>query len=72
MFDSMTASAPGNADVVVRSGYRSREPLEDVGVNHVVLNLKYGSRPAEVVLTDLERHVLEAFPPVAQTSVTPR
>jgi luciferase-type oxidoreductase len=37
--------------------------LEDVGVNHVVLNLKYGSRPAEVVLTDLERHVLEAFPP---------
>jgi hypothetical protein len=39
--------------------------LEDVGVNHVVLNLKYGSRPAEVVLTDLERHVLEAFPPAS-------
>lgn len=37
--------------------------LEDVGVNHVVLNLKYGSRPADVVLADLERHVLEAFPP---------
>lgn len=37
--------------------------LEDVGVNHVALNLKYGSRPAGVVLTDLERHVFEAFPP---------
>ena len=37
--------------------------LEDAGVNHVVLNLKYGSRPADVVLTDLERYVLEAFPP---------
>ena len=37
--------------------------LEEAGVNHVVLNLKYGSRPAEVVLTDLERHVFAAFPP---------
>ena len=36
--------------------------LEDVGINHVVLNLKYGSRPADAVLADLERHVLDAFP----------
>jgi luciferase-type oxidoreductase len=37
--------------------------LEDAGVNHVILNLKYGSRPAAVVLEELERHLLGAFPP---------
>ena len=36
--------------------------LEDMGVNHVVLNLKPGSRPAEAVLDDLNVHVLEHFP----------
>lgn len=36
--------------------------LEDAGVNHVVLNLKYGSRPARDVLDDLNAHVLTRFP----------
>ena len=43
--------------------------LEDVGVNHVVLNLKYGSRPAEAVLADLEHHVLDAFPPAIDMAI---
>ena len=40
--------------------------LEDAGVNHVVLNLKYGSRPAADVLEDLATHVVPRFP--AQTT----
>lgn len=43
--------------------------LEEQGVNHVALNLKYGSRPAARVLDDLERHVLPAFPPAPALAV---
>lgn len=32
--------------------------LEEVGVRHVVLNLKYGSRPAATVLDEIGEHVL--------------
>lgn len=35
--------------------------LESVGVNHVIINLKYGSRPAEVVLEELGEAVLPQF-----------
>jgi luciferase-type oxidoreductase len=36
--------------------------LEDGGVHHVILNLKYGSRPAPAMLDDLESHVVGRFP----------
>ncbi len=35
--------------------------LEKVGVNHVILNLKYGSRPAKDVIEDLGEFVLPEF-----------
>jgi luciferase-type oxidoreductase len=36
--------------------------LEDAGVHHVILNLKYGSRSARAVLDDLDAHVIGHFP----------
>jgi len=35
--------------------------LENYGVNHVIINLKYGSRPVEEILDDIEKHVIEYF-----------
>jgi luciferase-type oxidoreductase len=39
------------------------EQLRAVGVNHVALNLKYGSRPAAAVMEELATYVLPHFPP---------
>lgn len=36
--------------------------LQEAGVNHIALNLKYGSRPAELVLAELAEYVLPHFP----------
>lgn len=41
---------------------RYLEGLERAGANHVLFNLKYGSRPAEVVLNEIATHVLPRFP----------
>lgn len=35
--------------------------LETVGVNHVILNLKYGSRPAKDVIEHIGKHILPSF-----------
>lgn len=35
--------------------------LESYGVNHVVLNLKYGSRSAEAMMEDLAKEVIPNF-----------
>ncbi|MCE7990645.1 MAG: LLM class oxidoreductase [Roseivirga sp.] len=35
--------------------------LESIGVNHVIINLKYGSRPAEEVLEELGESILPSF-----------
>lgn len=35
--------------------------LEQYGVNHVILNLKYGSRPAEIVLEEVGQKILPHF-----------
>ena len=35
--------------------------LENHGVNHVILNLKYGSRPVEKVLEELSKNILPHF-----------
>lgn len=37
--------------------------LRELGVNHVVLNLKYGRRPAAAVIEELGEHVLPRFLP---------
>jgi luciferase-type oxidoreductase len=44
--------------------------LRDAGVHHVLLNLKYGRRPAAEVLAELTEHVVPAFPMVSQAEVT--
>lgn len=35
--------------------------LQEIGVNHVILNLKYGQRPAPEVLEELGEHVVQLF-----------
>lgn len=41
---------------------RTLEALERAGANHVLLNLKYGTRPAEAVMEELAAHVVPRFP----------
>jgi luciferase-type oxidoreductase len=38
------------------------ESLKSIGVNHVILNLKYGQRPASEVIEELGEEVLPYFP----------
>lgn len=48
-----------------RSGYRPLvkylQQLEQIGVNHVALNLRFSASPVEKVLDELAEHVLPAF-----------
>jgi luciferase-type oxidoreductase len=61
---------PGTAPSAIHLGYRTGRRfladhlagLRDAGVNHVVLNLKYGRRPVDDVLAELGEHVLPHFP----------
>lgn len=46
---------------------RHLETLERAGANHVLFNLKYGSRPAEAVLEELATHVVPRFPALTQS-----
>ncbi|WP_137924909.1 LLM class oxidoreductase [Cupriavidus sp. 2SB] len=41
---------------------RHLEALERAGANHILFNLKYGSRPAEAVLDEIATHVVPRFP----------
>jgi luciferase-type oxidoreductase len=41
---------------------RFLESLQEIGVNHVMLNLKYGQRPASEVIEELGKEVLPVFP----------
>ncbi|WP_342052202.1 MULTISPECIES: LLM class oxidoreductase [unclassified Cupriavidus] len=47
---------------------RHLEALERAGANHVLFNLKYGSRPAEAVLEEIATHVVPRFPALADVS----
>jgi luciferase-type oxidoreductase len=38
------------------------EALKDIGVNHIIMNLKYGQRPVEEVMEELGEYVLPHFP----------
>ncbi|PRZ55972.1 MULTISPECIES: LLM class oxidoreductase [Paraburkholderia] len=44
------------------------EVLQSLGVNHVMLNLRFGQRPVFAVLEELERHVLPLFPAIIHNS----
>ena len=37
------------------------EALEGIGVDHVILNLKYGRRPAPEVVEELGLHIVPRF-----------
>ncbi|PRY78956.1 luciferase-type oxidoreductase [Yoonia maritima] len=56
---------PSPIHLGVRSGHRSivqyLQQLEDSGVNHVALNLRFNSSPVEPTLDRLAEHVLPAF-----------
>ncbi|NGQ94252.1 LLM class oxidoreductase [Brevibacillus sp. SYP-B805] len=61
---------PNHPPIPIHLGFRiGRNPLiafieslKDAGVNHVILNLKYGRRPFEEVLEELGEEVLPHFP----------
>lgn len=61
---------PGASPTPIHLGYRTGRnflvdhigELRDIGVNHVILNLKYGRRPAPEVLQELGEHVVPHFP----------
>lgn len=45
--------------------------LREIGVGHVVLNLKYGQRPASEVLNEVGEFVLPLFPTPDAGAATP-
>jgi luciferase-type oxidoreductase len=61
---------PNHPPIPIHLGFRiGRNPLiefihflNNVGVNHVIINLKYGHRPAEEVIEELGEEVLPHFP----------
>ncbi|GAB7387853.1 LLM class oxidoreductase [Bacillaceae bacterium] len=64
---------PNHPPVPIHLGFRiGRNPLIEfmehlrmVGVNHVIINLKYGQRPCEEVIEELGEEVLPHFPTLA-------
>ena len=56
-----------------RSGYKFLieflNRLQEIGVNHVILNLKYGQRPAKDVINELGEKVVPMFPAFKQQTI---
>jgi len=46
--------------------FKHLSDLEDIGVNHVIFNLKYGKRPADEVLEELGKFIIPHFPPLKE------
>jgi len=42
------------------------ESLKNIGVNHVIINLKYGHRPVEEVIEELGEEVVPHFPALTE------
>lgn len=69
LYIDLTAN-PNEMPIPIHLGFRlGREPLRDLigilasaGVNHIVLNLKYGKRPAGEVLREIGEYILPDFP----------
>ncbi|MEU4447566.1 LLM class oxidoreductase [Actinosynnema sp. NPDC050801] len=67
---------PGAGPAPIHLGFRSGRDhlldhlggLRDIGVNHVLLNVKYGRRPAAEVLQEVGEYVLPHFPTVKKVS----
>ncbi|OOE01158.1 LLM class oxidoreductase [Anoxybacillus kestanbolensis] len=61
---------PNHAPIPIHLGFRTGRnfvieflaALQDAGVNHVIINLKYGQRPVEEVIEELGEFVLPHFP----------
>ena len=61
---------PNHVPIPIHLGFRTGrvflieflESLRDAGVNHVIINLKYGQRPVEEVIEELGEFVLPHFP----------
>lgn len=74
------AENPGEPPQQIHLGYRLGrshlvallEILQDLGVNHVMLNLRFGQRPVPTVLEELHRHVLPQFPAITHNSQAER
>nr|WP_199755754.1 hypothetical protein [Chroococcidiopsis cubana] len=64
--DPDEAATPLRGGFVLRIGRRSLINLlirwQSVGINHVVLGVQYGRRPASEVLAELAQEVLPHFP----------
>jgi luciferase-type oxidoreductase len=64
------AEDPDHVPIPIHLGFRTGrnfvieflEALQDAGVNHVIINLKYGQRPVEEVIEELGEYVLPHFP----------
>jgi luciferase-type oxidoreductase len=63
---------PNQGPVPIHLGFRAGrkfliefiERLREIGVNHVMINLKYGRRPAEEVIAELGEEVVPHFPAI--------
>lgn len=66
--DPYTAPNPVPIKVGFRSGHKFLidylYALQEIGVNHVMFGLKYGSRPAEEVIQEIGEYVLPHFPTI--------
>jgi luciferase-type oxidoreductase len=64
------AEDPNHVPIPIHLGFRTGrnfvieflEALQNAGVNHVIINLKYGQRPVEEVIEELGEYVLPHFP----------
>src|SRR5690625_426154 len=66
--DPYTAPNPVRIKIGFRSGQKILidylDGLLEIGVNHVMFRLKYGSRPPEEVIQEIEEYVLPHFPTI--------
>jgi luciferase-type oxidoreductase len=64
------AEDPNHLPIPIHLGFRTGrnfvieflEALQNAGVNHVIINLKYGQRPVEEVIEELGEYVVPHFP----------
>jgi hypothetical protein len=57
----LTRGVLHGAELVPKPRYDRIPIVRDIGVNHVVLNLKYGRRPAAEMLDDLAQTIVLLF-----------
>ncbi|MDY6941207.1 MAG: LLM class oxidoreductase [Cyanobacteriota bacterium] len=73
------ASDPNTKPTPIHQGFRLGrnglleylETWQDIGINHIVLNLKYGQRPASEVIEELAEYILPHFPTLPDRQPAP-